>query len=500
MADADEWSSDANRAITISLVQPGAGPTPKAVARFSPSFTYPIFGDAQTIFGYQGLRISLRFASHDLRPSVSVAWEKQYKPVGDTKAVDVRETLERWLPPTAFEPPSTFDERVQSDAAARDFRPPGERLTTYEVHGKTFEIWHAAFTDLAVQQILKRMQIFVPFFIEGGTYINLDDPDWTLQRWRVYFLYEKAAAPATPDASAYSIVGYCTVYRYFLYTPSTREDDDGKRISKPATATYSLPLPPVTPAELPCRQRISQFLILPPYQGKGHGSLFYTSLATAFVADPAVREITVEDPNEAFDDLRDYCDLARLRQHAAFTSLGIDTDVPIARKGPLPTALLLPQHTLARLRGATKLAPRQFARLVELQLLSTIPAAYHQASRPSRRADPADARDRAYQRWRLLVKQRLYKFNRTQLEQLDRLERIDKLEEALGGVEGDYERLLRGVAGAAAATAAAASSSALPEAHGLGPGEAEADAEGKRKSPPDDAGGPAAKRLKGAAE
>jgi len=32
------------------------------------------------------------------------------------------------------------------------------------------------------------MQIFVTFFIEGGTFLELDDPDWTVDRWTVFFL------------------------------------------------------------------------------------------------------------------------------------------------------------------------------------------------------------------------------------------------------------------------------------------------------------------------
>ena len=63
-------------------------------------------------------------------------------------------------------------------------------MTTYQIKDRTFEVWRASLMDLAVQQLLKRMQIFIPFFIEGGTYIDLDDPEWTLQRWRIFFLYD----------------------------------------------------------------------------------------------------------------------------------------------------------------------------------------------------------------------------------------------------------------------------------------------------------------------
>jgi histone acetyltransferase 1 len=40
--------------------------------------------------------------------------------------------------------------------------------------------------------MIKRIQILVPLFIEGGTLVELDEPDWALERWTVFFLYEKA--------------------------------------------------------------------------------------------------------------------------------------------------------------------------------------------------------------------------------------------------------------------------------------------------------------------
>ena len=61
------------------------------------------------------------------------------------------------------------------------------------------------------------------------------------------------------------------------------------------------------------RMRISQFVILPHYQGKSHGARLYDFIFTTFWNKNNIREITVEDPNESFDDLRDRCDLRRLQ-------------------------------------------------------------------------------------------------------------------------------------------------------------------------------------------
>ena len=90
-------SSDANEAIEISIVQAGNG-LPHTISTFHPRFTYPIFGEEERIFGYQGLKIRLRWAAHDLRPNVQITYDKKFKAVGDTKADDIEEILKQWTP------------------------------------------------------------------------------------------------------------------------------------------------------------------------------------------------------------------------------------------------------------------------------------------------------------------------------------------------------------------------------------------------------------------
>ena len=173
-----------------------------------------------------------------------------------------------------------------------------------------------------------------------------------------------------------------------------------------------------------------------------------------FLADPACTEITVEDPNEAFDDLRDYCDYDRLRKNGTLSQIKLNTNIDpkatVRRIGVrVPTSKILDKPLLQSLRIKNKLAPRQFDRLVELHLLSQIPPHNRQSgtARLTQRGRASDEGDRAYYYWRLLVKQRIYKKNKDLLMQLDRIERIDKVEETLGDLGGDYERLLRALEG-----------------------------------------------------
>ena len=71
----------------------------KTVAAFHPKFTYPIFGEEETILGYQKLKINLRYNASDMRPHLSVTSAKKFKPIGDTEPADIEEMLQEFLPP-----------------------------------------------------------------------------------------------------------------------------------------------------------------------------------------------------------------------------------------------------------------------------------------------------------------------------------------------------------------------------------------------------------------
>lgn len=89
----------------------------------------------------------------------------------------------------AFEKPSTYTDGMQKEnTSGKKFNPPGKLVESYTSKGRSYEIWCAELTDLATRVLLERMQIFVSFFIEGGTPLLLNDQEWTLARWRVFFV------------------------------------------------------------------------------------------------------------------------------------------------------------------------------------------------------------------------------------------------------------------------------------------------------------------------
>lgn len=446
-----EWSTNSNECFNISVIRNDGSEH----ATFQPQFTYPIFGEQEAIFGYQDLAINLTFAAHDLRPQLEIKYAKKFSAMGDIKPTDIKEALKDFLPAKAFDATST------SDADAAGWTPPGEKIRDYTRDGAKYEVWCANLTDEAAKKLLVNMQILVPLFIEGGTILQLDQ-DWTTQRWKLFLLY-KVHDKAAEESSPYAFVGFGTSYRVFAF-PDRRnrieedvlllKSDDAQRaklmdVSADELVTALQNDGVSSPLDLPSRERLSQFVILPPFQGSGHGQELYDSMYKTLTAPANVREFTVEDPNEAFDDLRDLCDMRHLRaNNTSFANLKVNTDIPADKLRPsshIPTDLIVPEAITEEIRKQSKIDSRQFGRLVEMQTLSRIPTTNRARSRITRKERSTNESDKEYYFWRLYSKHRIYIFNRDPLMQLDLEERPEKVEGALDSVLEGYVSMLEKV-------------------------------------------------------
>lgn len=95
----DAWTVRANDAMTLSLVTKAEQGPPKTIASFHPTWTYSIVGEQETIYGYKGLKISLRYNASDMRPHVS---HSSVKRVPEAEAIadpdDISDLLDPYLP------------------------------------------------------------------------------------------------------------------------------------------------------------------------------------------------------------------------------------------------------------------------------------------------------------------------------------------------------------------------------------------------------------------
>lgn len=364
------WTTSSNDALKM-FVTDG-----EQAINFQPLFTYPIFGDAETIYGYKGLNIFLCFDHYTFKPFLNIKYKEK---LDDPDLVDLKGTMDKFVPEsTVFKDEIAWVDSINEEK--KDYKIPGDRIDNFRNDDMEYLVYKINLKLAAGLELHKRLQILVLLYIEAGSFIDAEDDLWDL-----YVLYESA-----PENKEPSIVGFATAYNYWKY-PGAENFDDGK---------------------LEIRIKISQFVILPIYQGQGLGQSFYTHLCKYWLAKDNIVEIVVEDPNEGFDDMRDRADLKRLGD------LGFDFDKLVARD--------IDQHWIDKTRKQLKLEKRQFARLLELILLYKL--------KHNKDVSKSDVR--------LFIKKRLYKKNKEGLDALDEATRRDKLQTAYQALEEDYYRIL----------------------------------------------------------
>lgn len=405
-----DWLSNANEALSLKLVraaddEESLNEEERVVNKeFHPSFTYPIFGDKETIYGYSDLKINLFFASGSLSTYLNVSSTAK---LPSKTADDVEGTLYKFIPPDYSKSFESFQSTVEKDASA--FVPLGEKIYTYtrraagrgKGKGKEvgpieesdpdavlYEVYHSTWETPGFREYHRRMQLFILLFIEGGSYIQEDE-----DKWEFVVLYERRTKKDN-SGFTYHFAGYSSLYPFWCWPDKVR-------------------------------LRLSQFVILPPYQHAGHGSALYSAIYQLALRRDDVVELTVEDPSEAFEDLRDRNDLKMLQSLEAFMHEGIqpapDATDTLGKLGPPAD-----KHWVEKWRRERKIAARQFHRLIEMLILQRL--------EPSAQL--------AQKAFRLQVKERLYRFNYEILSQLEKEERLEKLEETFQNVRSDYQRIL----------------------------------------------------------
>ncbi|CAK9438395.1 uncharacterized protein LODBEIA_P26190 [Lodderomyces beijingensis] len=370
------WTSSSNESLKLFITNA------EQAVNFKPVFTYPIFGDAETIYGYKNLNIFLCFDHYTFKPFLNIKFSEK---LDDPELVDIRATMEKYLPEdTVFKDEVAWVDSINEEKKA-NYKIPGTRVDSFQRAGIDYEIYKIDLGDTAGLELHKRLQILVLLYIEAGSFIDAKD-----ELWDLYVLYEKPKVEDEEEGEEEpSIVGFTTAYNYWKY-PGFEKFDKG---------------------EYEVRIKISQFIILPMYQGQGLGQSFYSHLYDYWLTQDHIKEIVVEDPNEGFDDMRDRADLKKVAAQA-------DDEKMVARD--------IDQEWVDKTRKELKLEKRQFSRLLELILLYKVKHG-GDVSKPDVRK---------------FIKRRLYRKNKEGLEGLDEATRKDKLQTAYQALEEDYYRIL----------------------------------------------------------
>ena len=382
----ESFISNANKSIAIKLVsnendlkeEEEDNTNCDSINEFNPEFCHQLFGDNEQIFGYKDLKVKLYYSSAKLNCYLSLDFtEKVTK--DETNGIEADNVLKTIADKLEIQFCQSMDEFRSLLPKESQFKPYGQLIDKFSIDKniedkqtkRDFEIYLSDISVPGFEAYHQRMQTFLWWFIDAASYIDVDD-----DKWQFFVIYEKRyqtprlsnGHSANSEDFLYCFVGYATVYRYYAYPDRMRP-------------------------------RISQFLILAPFQKCGLGSRLLEAIYSHYKNDPKVFDITVEDPSDNFTRIRDFVDSKNCQKLKAFSEDNL-------KKGFIKEMAEEAQKEL-------KLSQRQSRRVYEILRF--------------RCTDRSNSEE--YRAYRLDVKQRLNAPNQKQILDYNKIEKLKKFPE-----------------------------------------------------------------------
>lgn len=278
----EKYLCDANEVVNFKLVR-NEDDIEEGIS-FQPEMSHQIFGEKEQIFGYSDLSVNMYYTASQLHGYIGIQYDEKInsKEYCGVEADDIFAQMKDVLPPGCQTNLDEFVSLLRSDGK---FSPHGnlvhcyERNTT-EGNTKTFEVFNPKISDPGFRQYHERMQTFLLWYVDAASYIDVDD-----DKWEYFTLFEKQKTGS--NEPQYLFVGYCTLYNFYAYPHH-------------------------------CRPRVSQFLILPPYQRQGHATDMLRAVYRSVLSKNHVKDICVEDPSENFQRIRDFVDCVECSKLESF--------------------------------------------------------------------------------------------------------------------------------------------------------------------------------------
>jgi len=279
---------------------------------FHPEFTHQVFGQSDEgeelkIFGYRNLHIQLYYTAAHLNVYLNIKCDETYQGGADgAEADDVVKSISTWLPKDDLgEKPcftSSLDEFSHTLQQEATFKPLGVMQNRYnETDAGSIDVYmYDGATPGAIEYHQKTM-FFLIWMIDGANYIDLKDPNF-----KVFNIYRRRRT--ADGGERYTYVGMLSVYEYFTSQKRPQQLNKGATAITERTPLADLDLDGSSERHTYLRPRVSQVLILPPFQKQGHGARLLQTVYNYCNANSKVVDIAVEDPSDGFTMLRDIVD------------------------------------------------------------------------------------------------------------------------------------------------------------------------------------------------
>lgn len=158
-------------------------------AVFNPTFAHQVFGESESIFGYKDLRVRLYYSAGSLAMYQGIKYSQRVDDFSHDglKADDVTAKVSELLTTGCYY--TNIDEFLSKLSKEDQFKPFGEMVDRLEVEAENgskkriFEFYKCSVTTPGFVAFHARLQTFIMWFVDAGSYIDSDDPQWSFYVW-----------------------------------------------------------------------------------------------------------------------------------------------------------------------------------------------------------------------------------------------------------------------------------------------------------------------------
>ncbi|KAG5052991.1 hypothetical protein AAZX31_02G235200 [Glycine max] len=301
------------------------------------------FDDDGKIYGYEGLKITIWISSISFYAYADITFQSSSdrgKGVTDLKSalqtifaetlVDSKdEFLQKYLADNDFVRTNISNGETLKHKAFKENICDSNQLTDSST--STVEVVRLVAGNMATGQLYSHLIPLTLLLVDGSSPIDVTDSQWEL-----YIVCQKKTDQQ--GEIQYRLTGFTAVYRFYHYP------DDS-------------------------RLRLSQILVLPPYQHKGYGRFLLEVLYDVAISEN-VFDFTVEEPLDHFQRVRTCVDALRLLrfgpiQNIVTKAVSLLKQEKLSKKAHCPR-LLPPPSAIEDVRKSLKINKQQFLQCWEV--------------------------------------------------------------------------------------------------------------------------------------
>ncbi|XP_020156291.3 probable histone acetyltransferase type B catalytic subunit [Aegilops tauschii subsp. strangulata] len=288
------------------------------------------FGEDGKIYGYTNLKINVWISAISFHAYAEISFQETSD--GGKGITDLKPVLQ-----------NIFGENlVEKDEFLEAFSKECQCISDVVTNGNSIKRDASGEDDLSAEivrvelqgaaaYLYSRLVSLVLLLVEGSTPIDI-----TEHGWEMLLIVKKAELESS--ASKFQLLGFAAVHHFYYYPESTR-------------------------------LRISQILVLPPYQGEGHGRLLLEAI-NSIAESENMYDVTIEDPSDYLQYVRSSIDCLRLLTFEpikpALGAMVLSLEQTNLSKRTRSSIMVPPSDLAETVRQKLKINKKQFLRCWEI--------------------------------------------------------------------------------------------------------------------------------------